>query len=320
MAFHPNLSSVSNLTVTGDLTVTGNFNFGDAGTDILTVAGYIQGSATGNTLVKVGTGTPTQITAPATNDFLVTGETEFIDIVHCRSILKVLGGAIWTGIGASQGIAFSGTPSSRGGLHYATDEGTYMVAGSSDGNGNHQWSLVSGDNYLKDHDRETKATNPTLNIFSATDPDTDNTQYGTLAHDQTDFVIGSGKGDIKLSPVSGSSVNVSSCRLLGSQGADVASANNLTLGTDGNVFEITGTTQIQLISNLGWQNGSRITLWFTAGAANMVAHGTATSGTNITILLDGAGDYTPGAGDGITLELCEIGGTQAWRSVGIHNL
>jgi hypothetical protein len=31
------------------------------------------------------------------------------------------------------------------------------------------------------------------------------------------------------------------------QGADVASANNLSLGTDGDSFEITGTTQIHLI-------------------------------------------------------------------------
>jgi hypothetical protein len=105
---------------------------------------------------------------------------------------------------------------------------------------------------------------------------------------------------------------VASARVLGFQGADVASANNLVLG-NGNVFEITGTTQINLISNLSWQNGSQVTLLFTATPT--VKHGQATSGTNITIRLAGAVDFVATAGDTLTLVLSEIGGTQAWREV-----
>lgn len=97
------------------------------------------------------------------------------------------------------------------------------------------------------------------------------------------------------------------------QGADVASANNLVLGTDGDVFEITGTTQINLISNLNWANGSRITLLFTSNPT--VKHNQATSTTNITIQLAGAADFVASAGDTLTLVLSEIGGTQAWREV-----
>ena len=100
-------------------------------------------------------------------------------------------------------------------------------------------------------------------------------------------------------------------RLQEKQGADVASANNLVLGSDGNVFEITGTTQINLVSNLNWQNGSQITLLFTSTPT--VKHNQATSGTNITIQLAGAVDFVASAGDVLTLVLSEIGGTQAWR-------
>ncbi|HTE57874.1 MAG TPA: hypothetical protein VK694_03940 [Verrucomicrobiae bacterium] len=102
-------------------------------------------------------------------------------------------------------------------------------------------------------------------------------------------------------------------RILGNQGADVASVNNLVLGTDGNVFEITGTTQVNLLSNIGWQNGSTVTLLFTATPT--VKHAQATATTNITILLAGAVDFVATAGDSLTLVLSEIGGTQGWREV-----
>ncbi len=108
------------------------------------------------------------------------------------------------------------------------------------------------------------------------------------------------------------SIIAGSGRIQGFQGADVASANNLVLGA-GNVFEITGTTQINLISNLSWQNGSQITLLFTSTPT--VKHNQATSGTNITIRLAGAVDFVATAGDTLTLVLSEIGGTQAWREV-----
>lgn len=96
------------------------------------------------------------------------------------------------------------------------------------------------------------------------------------------------------------------------QGADIASvAGAIALGYDGNVFEITGTNAITLISNLGWQNGSRVTLIFTSTAS--LVNGTATSGTNITMKLAGAANFNATADDMITLRLTEIGGTQAWR-------
>jgi len=96
------------------------------------------------------------------------------------------------------------------------------------------------------------------------------------------------------------------------QGADVASvAGAITLGSDGNVFEITGTNAITLISNVGWQNGSEVTLFFTSTAS--LTDGTANSGTDIGMELAGNANFTGSADDSVTLVLSEIGGTQRWR-------
>jgi len=102
-------------------------------------------------------------------------------------------------------------------------------------------------------------------------------------------------------------------RLRESQGADVASANNLSLGTDGNAFEITGTTTINLISNTNWQNGSVIRLVFSSSLT--VTNNAGTSGSNINILLAGGANFSATANDILTLMLCEIGSVQNWVEV-----
>jgi hypothetical protein len=98
------------------------------------------------------------------------------------------------------------------------------------------------------------------------------------------------------------------------QGADVASAAGaIALGSDGNSFEITGTAAITLISNVGWQNGSKVTLLFTSTAT--LTDGTANSGTDIGMELAGNTNFTGSAGATITLLLSEIGGVQRYREV-----
>lgn len=103
-------------------------------------------------------------------------------------------------------------------------------------------------------------------------------------------------------------------RMLEDQGADVASANDLTLGADGNTFEITGTTQINALTIANWQNGSSVTLLFTSTPT--VKHNTAGGAGTAVILLAGSADFSATAGSNLTLRLCEIGGTQAWREIG----
>lgn len=103
-------------------------------------------------------------------------------------------------------------------------------------------------------------------------------------------------------------------RLLNTQGVDVASATNLVLGTDGNVFEITGTTKIDLISNDGWQEGACLKLVFNESVT--VDDGTATSGANTTMILAGGADFSATADD--MLELCltsTTAGAQGWREM-----
>lgn len=98
-----------------------------------------------------------------------------------------------------------------------------------------------------------------------------------------------------------------------SQGVDVASANDTTLGSDGNTFELTGNIELQRIVSTNWQNGSTINLLF-SGIPN-IKHGVASGGANITILLAGSVDALMTAGSRISLLLCEIGGVQAWREI-----
>jgi hypothetical protein len=141
-----------------------------------------------------------------------------------------------------------------------------------------------------------------------------NRDRGSSAADATDSLLyGVFDGTVTNQTLAINAQTSINGRLNQKQGADVASANNLSLGLDGNVFEITGTTEIQLISNVGWQNGSMVILLFTSTPT--VKHSTATSSTNITILLAGATDFVASGGDTLTLMLCEIGGTQAWREI-----
>lgn len=94
-------------------------------------------------------------------------------------------------------------------------------------------------------------------------------------------------------------------RLQYKQGANVSSANNLTLGGDGNVFIITGAVQINLINTTGWQNGSVIYLQF--ASTPTVKDNQTASGSNATIRLVGATDFTATADDLLVLVL--ISGT-----------
>lgn len=87
------------------------------------------------------------------------------------------------------------------------------------------------------------------------------------------------------------------------KGADVASASALTLGTDGNYFDITGTTTITSINTVGV--GTLIKLHFDA-ALTLTHHAT-------DLILPGAANITTAAGDEI--ELVEYA-TGDWRMVG----
>lgn len=99
-------------------------------------------------------------------------------------------------------------------------------------------------------------------------------------------------------------------RLQGKKGSDVASADSITLGTDGNYFDITGTTTINHIDNKGWQAGSIVSLQFDASVT--VAHNAGSpAGSEASMLLSGAGHFFATAED--TLTLVYDGAT--WREI-----
>lgn len=84
-------------------------------------------------------------------------------------------------------------------------------------------------------------------------------------------------------------------RVRRSKGADVASANDLTLGLDGNFFTITGTTQINGIATADWTAGSDVVIQFSG--ALTVKHNTAPGAGFAPLYLAGAVDFSATADD-----------------------
>ena len=100
--------------------------------------------------------------------------------------------------------------------------------------------------------------------------------------------------------------------IIGKQGTDIASASTIVIPTDGNVFELTGTTAVNLITTTGFQDGHEIIL--IANESVTINHATATSGSDVTILLAGAGNFAMTANDTLCLILSTTtAGGQAWR-------
>ena len=95
------------------------------------------------------------------------------------------------------------------------------------------------------------------------------------------------------------SVYVESGRVLQTKGTDVASANDMTLGA-GNLFAVTGTTEIRGIATAGWTAGSEATLIF--ASTPTVKHNYTTPGAGFAkIKLSGSADLVAAADTVLTL-------------------
>jgi hypothetical protein len=84
------------------------------------------------------------------------------------------------------------------------------------------------------------------------------------------------------------------------RGANVASANDLTLGDDGNSFGITGTTSLNGIKTADWVSGSEVKLFLLGNIT--VKHNTAPSGGFAKFKLQGAADFVATSGAVLTVE------------------
>jgi len=94
-------------------------------------------------------------------------------------------------------------------------------------------------------------------------------------------------------------------RLQQDKGADQVAATTVTLGNDGNYFDITGSTQIDAITSTNWQPGSVIILQFDASVT--LGHNVGADG----FFLAGAGNASMTADDTITL----VWDSARWREL-----
>lgn len=144
-------------------------------------------------------------------------------------------------------------------------------------------------------------------IDVSTSNGTESVNFGNATTNPTYGFLGSGS----FSFPSGSAILIG--RLLEKMGASVAAANDLTLGTDGNCFEITGNTQINAIATNQWQAGALITLGF-AGTPT-VKHNTAGGAGFQKIFLANGADFVASANDTLTLRYMVIGAVNGWYEV-----
>lgn len=107
----------------------------------------------------------------------------------------------------------------------------------------------------------------------------------------------------------GFSLGIQGNRFATGMGAAIAAANNLTTGSDGNLFNVTGLTQINAITTTNWQAGAEISFIFTS--TPILKNNTAGGGGTAPMLLAGSIDYQAAPGDYIKLQ---YDGT-AWHEV-----
>ena len=99
-------------------------------------------------------------------------------------------------------------------------------------------------------------------------------------------------------------------RSQGSKGTEVVSAGTITL-TEGNYFDVTGTTSIDFITTTLWKQGTPIYLQFDSGLT--INHNTGSVPANTAaIFLSGSSNATVGAGSTLTL----VYDGMFWREVG----
>jgi len=101
-------------------------------------------------------------------------------------------------------------------------------------------------------------------------------------------------------------------RIQGSSGASIASANDITLGSDGNFFEITGTTTVNRILTTGWQTGSIIHLYFSGLVT--VTNGTSSGSGFQGFRFASDANTTSSGADGFTMTFSNTG--SVWLQMG----
>jgi len=139
-------------------------------------------------------------------------------------------GTLWADNGARIGSELQVT--NYASFYGGSDDGLRISPTMTDGLGNSNIIFTSFANYLKDHDHDTPSAQTTVFWHSATDPDTDNTQWLSIYRDVNNGVIATGSGDILLDPAgndvllthSGSNTNSDTLKLQANNAGTVDTA------------------------------------------------------------------------------------------------
>lgn len=140
---------------------------------------------TGSGYVRIGSGTTSHGLA-ADGDFLVSG------VFECDGGFWLdLGGYINGAAGGSSYLWLSENDAIGFGVYadYSSDQLLFLTRAQTD----NQIVITTFGNYTKNHDHA-DGTNPTLFVHSATDPDSDNTQWLSWTHNQTNAYGNVGSG------------------------------------------------------------------------------------------------------------------------------
>lgn len=157
--------------------------------------------------VAVGDAGTTSHTLTANDDLFVSGKLEVDGFIYCDSRSFFYSTVLFADEAM---VGFGNAADDDAKLKWSTAQtADCLVFGV--GTPGNMFIFTKEDYMAKNHDHAA-ATDPTLFIQSATNPDTDNTQWLSLAHNQTDGVITTGKGDINLVPSSGF-LNVSGLKI-----------------------------------------------------------------------------------------------------------
>lgn len=141
-------------------------------------------------ITQIGNGS-TSHTLNTNNDLLVSGKLEangtcYFDGAVYIGATTVFAGNIWY---------FTDTSNSSGMVAYESTDETKLFLGSDHGR---QLVIMDAGVSLSHDFQHATPTDPTVYIHSATDPDSDATEWLSLAHDQTSGVISSGKGGVRF--------------------------------------------------------------------------------------------------------------------------
>jgi hypothetical protein len=147
----------------------------------------------------VGAGVPTY--AILSGAFYVTGITEFNGTQYFISDTRHLSYSEYLVTNTSNGAIWSIGAIGKAWLKISSAYDQMTLGLASGAGSGHQFIICNYASQDKDYDHAPQA-DPTLFIHSATDPDVNNTQWMSLAHDQTNAIIATGLGDIILDPIS----------------------------------------------------------------------------------------------------------------------